>query len=128
MTDCYPVAAVRHLIDADLLYKQHRYNNAMCHYAFAAECVLKAFVLNPPTIHTISRLQELICIYTELLNPKFALLLGTGNPPQVLIDSHPARRYFSDIPYTNDEMQQAQLFTHSLVDKLIDAVLNGQIG
>ena len=126
MADCYPVAAVRHLTDADLLYEQHRFDNAMCHYAFSAECVLKALASSPPTSHGIERLQDLVCAYTELLHPKFALLLGTGNPPQALVQKHPERRYFSDIDYTDDQMQQAQQFTHSLVDRLIDAELNGQ--
>ena len=126
MPDCYPVAAVRHLIDADILYTQHRFDNAMCHYAFSVECVLKAFASNPPTIHEIDRLQDLVCVYTELLHPKFALLLGTGKPPLALIQDHPGRRYYSDIAYTDEEMRQAQQFTHSLVDRLIDAELNGQ--
>ena len=126
MTDCYPVAAVRHLSDADFLYAQHRFDNAMYHYAFSVECVLKAFASSPPTIHRIDRLQDLVCAYTELLHPKFALLLGTGNPPLALAQNHPERRYYTDIDYTDNEMQQAQQFTHSLVDRLIDAQLNGQ--
>lgn len=126
MADCYSVASVRHLIDADLLYAQHRFDNSMCHYAFSAECVLKAFASKPPTIHKIDRLQELVCAYTELMHPKFALLLGTGNPPQALVRDHPERRYHEDINYTDAEMQQAQQFVHSLIDRLIDAELNGQ--
>lgn len=130
MADCYPVAAVRHLIDADLLYTQHRMDNAMCHYAFAAECALKAFAPNPPTIHKLDQLQDLVSAYSELLgllHPKFALFLGTGNPPSALVRDHPKRRYFLDIDYTDAEMQQAQIFTRLLVDKLTNAVLNGQI-
>lgn len=125
MTDCYPIAAVRHLIDADLLYTQYRLDNAMCHYAFSVECVLKAFASNPPAIHGIDRLQDLVCAYTELLHPKFALLLGTGNPPLILSRNHPERRYYPNIDYTDDDMQQARKFAHSLVDRLIDAQLNG---
>lgn len=54
------------------------------------------------------------------------LLLGTGKPPLALIQDHPGRRYYSDIAYTDEEIRQAQQFTHSLVDRLIDAELNGQ--
>ena len=40
--DNYPAAAMRHFIDAELLKERGRYDNAMCHYAFSAECVLKS--------------------------------------------------------------------------------------
>lgn len=134
MADCYHVASVRHLIDADLLYAQHRLDNAMCHYAFSAECALKcilnAFVSKAPITHNLDLLQDLVCAYTELLgllHPKFTLLLGADTPPEALVQDHPKRRYFPDIDYTDTDMEQSQMFCHLLVQQMVDAVLNGQI-
>lgn len=130
MSDYYSVAAIRHLVDANLLYENHRFDNAMCHYAFSVECVLKAFLSAPLRSHQLNILQDLVCTYSELLalfHPKFMLLFGIEKIPPILVQDHPERRYFEDINYTEAEMQQVQIFTNSLVNKMTSAVLNGQI-
>ncbi|WP_165076037.1 MULTISPECIES: hypothetical protein [unclassified Desulfovibrio] len=130
MDDSFECASIRHLIDADILYERHRYDNAICHYAFSVECVLKAFKPKPPRIHELDKLQDLVRAYNELLgliHPKYILLRGIGNVPSTLVQNHPKRRYFRDTDYSDEEVEQGKVFAHSLAERLTNSILDGQI-
>ncbi len=133
--DCYPIAAIRHFEDGVLLHRNGRKDNAMCHYAFSAECSAKAFA---ELLHLSGRAQnhdakgliEDIALYTELsgmLNPKFALLLGMNDVPAVLFRDHPERRYGADGGYSDSDLRESGLYVEKLVNHLVEAVLNGQM-
>lgn len=133
--DNYPVAAVRHFADAQLLWENDRKDNAMCHYAFSAECVIKAmygqFCTNHGTDlkHGVkSVLEDMIQYYAALriLDAKSDLILEYAAPPQRLFMRHPGRRYEADLPYTDEELRASHDFTRNeLVKQLKQLLLGG---
>lgn len=134
--DNYPAAAMRHFIDAELLKKRGRNDNAMCHYAFSAECVLKSLyelctsrsgrVLN----HGIADVWDDITQYYAalgMLDAKTEIILSKETIPDKLFERHPERRYEDDIEYTESEVEQAGRFTGKLVHELVLGMLDGYV-
>lgn len=123
MADCYVVAAVRHFEDGKILHDRNRYDNAMCHYAFAAECCIKEFIqhyniqtkINKHDVGSdLNKLQE----YFELwgfLKPELYPLYGIFPPPDELFSGHPERRYWQDIPYAPQKVMDCRCFVESLM-------------
>lgn len=138
MKDCFPETAVRHYLDGMLLHQEGRYDNAMCHYAFSAECAIKAFReqfqqfyhINGQMTHDIEPVLRYMTEYHELLgilNPHLSLLIGTGAPPSVLFLEHPVRRYGNDISYTDAELSACEAFTKRFMQQVIAAVIDGRL-
>ena len=138
MQDCYPEATIRHYLDGTLLHHSNRYDNAMCHYAFSAECAIKAFKMqfrqfypvHSQATHDISPALESIAEYHELLgilDSRLSLLIGIGAPPPILSQEHPGRRYGNDVSYTTAELSECEVFTNKLVQQVISAALDGRL-
>ena len=139
MEDRFPEAAVRHWLDGKMLHQAHRYDNAMCHYAFSAECAIKAFrnqLLQAYTgkdgkrTHEVEPFWEALTEYYELmgiLNPKLSLLIGIGAPPPRLFQDHPDRRYYNDINYTASDLAECEEFVTRLIQQVISAVIDGKL-
>ena len=133
--DRYPVAAVRHFEDGALLHQHGRKDNAMCHYAFSAECSAKAFaellhLSGRAQNHSAKALLEDISLFMELsgmLDPKFALLLGVKDVPALLFRGHPERRYGADGTYSSADLGESRCYAEKLINHVIEAVLNGQM-
>ena len=138
VSDCYRVAAVRHFVDGCILHDQRRYDNAICHYAFSAECSIKAFqnqfaAYNHLNLqrhcHSVTRSWEELQAYHEmfgLLNANLYPIYGIGLPPSALFEDHPKRRYGQDRTYTVDEVDKCKEFAQTLIECLVNAELNGQ--
>lgn len=138
MQDRFPEAAVRHYLDGELLHQEGRYDNAMCHYAFSAECAIKAFLqqfqqvyhFNNQATHNIEPFLNYMTEYHELLgvlDPHLSLLIGTGAPPPILFREHPTRRYGNDISYTNAELSECKAFTGRFVQQVVAAAIDGRL-
>lgn len=147
MQDRFPEAAVRHYHDGVILRQADRYDNAMCHYAFSAECAIKAFriqlhqfykIRNPsgPVVkeklisHAVDSVMPSLIEYHELLgvlDPHFSLLIGVEVPPTILFQEHPVRRYGNDVNYTDIELSVCESFTSRLVKQVIAAALDGRL-
>lgn len=138
MQDHYPEAAVRHYRDGVILRQKGRYDNAMCHYAFSAECAIKSFWLwfrqvyggKPLKSHDAASVLNNMMQYHELLgvlDPQMSLLIGTEAPPPVLFQQHPERRYGNDICYTDAELAACEAFADRFVQRVIAAALDGRL-
>lgn len=139
MQDRFPEAAVRHYHDGVILHQANRYDNAMCHYAFSAECAIKAFKMQFQQVysvhsrdgHDVVPAWQSMAEYHELLgvlDPHLSLLIGIGAPPQVLFQEHPARRYRNDISYTEADLSECKAFTDRLAQQVITAAIDGRLG
>ena len=139
MQDHYPEAAVRHYIDGKLLHENNRYDNAMCHYAFSAECAIKALIdqlrqiypaiLNRPR-HEVLEDWQSITDYHDLLGvlyPQISMLGGLGTPPAILFDGHPQRRYWNDKNYTSASLTACGEFVSQLSAWIISAAIDGKL-
>lgn len=138
MQDRFPEAAVRHYHDGLILHQRNRYDNAMCHYAFSAECAIKTFrwqfqqiySVRSRTTHNIEPVLSYMTEYHELLGviePRLSLLIGTGSPPTVLFQDHPVRRYGNDVCYTDAELSECKSFTERLVRQVVIAAVDGRL-
>lgn len=147
MQNRYPEAAVRHYRDGVILHQADRYDNAMCHYAFAAECAIKAFrtqlykfyaARNPsaPIIREILKVHKVdstlisMTAYHELLgvlDPHFSLLTDTEGLPSVLFQEHPERRYGNDVSYTDTDLSTCEAYVGRLVRQVIAATIDGRL-
>lgn len=138
MQDCYSEAAIRHYLDGVILHQSNRYDNAMCHYAFSAECAIKAFKtqfqqvypVHSQATHDISPALKSMAEYHELLgvlDSRLSLMIGIGAPPPILFQEHPGRRYGNDVSYTDAELSACKVFTNKLVQQVIAAVIDGQL-
>lgn len=140
MSDCYPEAAVRHYIDGTILYQNTRYDNAMCHYAFSAECAIKAlweqFRVVYPQLPPLNKSHSVevdlasMITYCELLglwDPRLSLLLRLDNLPSVLFTRHPERRYQNDIDFTDMEVISSEQFAAQLNRQIISAAIDGRL-
>lgn len=144
MRDHFPEATVRHYLDGVLLHQEGRYDNAMCHYAFSAECAIKAFrtqflqvykertsIIKPDSkFHKADSALISMTEYHEFLgalDPHFSLLIGTEAPPSILFQEHPDRRYKNDISYTDAELSECKAFANRFVQRVIDAVIDGRL-
>jgi len=132
--DHFPEATVRHYLDGQLLHQANRYDNAMCHYAFSAECAIKAFSeqlqKHVKHTHNVEEILESLQSYHELLgilHPKLSLLIGIGEPPSVLFDKHPKRRYGNDVSYTAAELEACKEFASRLEEQVIAAAIDGKL-
>lgn len=139
MQDCFPEAAVRHYLDATMLYNAGRYDNAMCHYAFSAECAIKAFreqfgqvypgIHSQPT-HQIEPILESMTEYHELLGvlvPQLSIFIGIGTPPPILFQEHPQRRYGNDVNYIESDLAECKVFTAELARQVVSAAIDGKL-
>lgn len=133
--DNFPVAAVRHFYDAVLLMNHSRFDNAMCHFAFAAECAIKTLYKihyedNPKHLgHNMEKAWEDIKLcYTimELMDADAGEWMGRLQVPECLFRDHPQRRYEGDIQYSDGELQQSEFFVQKLIDKIITYALDGR--
>lgn len=138
MQDRYPEAAVRHYHDGVILHQADRYDNAMCHYAFSAECAIKAFktqfqqvyVLHNQATHNIAPAWKSMMEYYELLgvlDSQLSLLIGIGAPPDILFQEHPVRRFGNDVNYTDTELSVCKSFANRLVQQIIAAAIDGRL-
>lgn len=133
--DKYPVAAVRHLIDARILKDKDRRDNAMCHYAFAAECALKVMYANafPKSGqgfgHKVGEQWDDIAQYYaafQTFDVKLEALLGKIAVPDKLFDRHPTRRYENDGTYSKEDLQDADSFAGIVVAEIIEEFIDGR--
>lgn len=138
MQDHFPEAAVRHYRDGALLHQADRYDNAMCHYAFSAECAIKAFNLQFQQVYTphkrvghdvvpVWRSMTEYCELLGVLDPRLSLLLGIGAAPDILFQDHPARRYGNDACYTDAELSLCGSFANKLMQQIVAAALDGRL-
>lgn len=133
--DDYPTAAVRHFCDANLLANNGRKDNAMCHYAFAAECAIKALYMayqadDPRKYgHTMKQIWNDINLYYNVLaimDAESGEWLGRMKIPEKLFCRHPERRYYKDIDYTDEEIGDSKYFTEQLIRKIVIQTLDGK--
>ncbi|WP_311145773.1 HEPN domain-containing protein [Stomatobaculum longum] len=133
--DCFPEAAMRHFKDAKILKDKQRYDNAMCHYAFSAECALKAILsasnrskrghnlinLNANLLQVISTSAGSLAF----LNTKFSAAVQKNSVPPKLAQDHPERRYFASQSYTKTEIEEAEQYAEFLTDQIVQMVADG---
>ena len=132
--DYFPEAAVRHFVDGKILQEANRADNAMCHYAFSAECAMKAiyeqicanrgYRLNHNVEEAWRDMQQYHTAL-QILDAKAGTLLGGRRIPEALFDGHPGRRYARDKGYTEEQVQESGQFAEFLVRKLVSEVLDG---
>ena len=134
--DSFSAAAVRHYTDGVYLLEHDRTDNAMCHLAFSAECVLKAFwegyqnkFNNFQKVKEVHSMADFLQDYYWLTikNPSYALLTDLESIPSILFQDHPERRYFEDQIYTESEIEQSRLYAQSLLRRLLQCFLDGQL-
>lgn len=134
--DNYPAAAVRHYKDGELLKKYYRTNNAMCHYAFASECAIKALYCAMRgdragrTTHDAAGLWgdlQQYCQILGIMNAKTGIIFSRKKIPERLFEDHPGRRYQSDAEYAESDMQEASEFSEMLIQEVISELLDGRI-
>lgn len=133
--DNYPVAAVRHYTDAEILASHKRMDNAMCHYAFCAECSIKNLYSRMPVSnlklgHKVSENWEDIRQFfnvLEVMDAKTGVILGQLSLPDRLFYHHPERRYESDTVYREGEVKAAADFSEGLIKEIVLEALDGRI-
>lgn len=136
MSDNYPAAAMRHYRDAVILQENGRLDNAMCHYAFCAECFVK--VLYDNVCHTGGRglghkieqaYASLVDFYSFICmrDAKTEIMLGNDALPDCLFKNHPARRYWDDITYTEEDVQEVKALTERMMQELVMQLIDGRI-
>lgn len=133
--DCFPEAAMRHFTDANILKAEKRYDNAMCHYAFSAECALKAILSASNSLkwgHNLINLNNnlLQVIVTSagslaFLDSKFSAAVQKNSVPPKLAQNHPERRYFANQSYTETEIEEAEQYAKFLTDQILQMVTDG---
>lgn len=134
MHEDYLVASVRHLQDAKLLHDNNRVENALCHYAFSAECAIKVLYnwssKQPP--HSKLMAHDLTenwnCILDNLdtlcaFDPKFQLVCPTSIPSK-LFDNHPSRRYLDNYLCSELELKACEEYVISLHSQIISILLD----
>lgn len=127
VNDNYPVAAVRHYMDAQILASHGRMDNAMCHYAFCAECVIKNLYNRIPKNdlrlgHKVNENWEDIRQFfqiLEVMDPKTGAILGQLNLPDRLFYHHPERRYENDTAYSENDLKAALEFSGGLMKEVV---------
>jgi hypothetical protein len=133
--DHFPEAAMRHFEDANILKDKQRYDNAMCHYAFSAECALKAIL---SASHSLKWGHNLIKLNANLLqvistskgslaffDKKFLMAVQNNSVPPKLAKDHPERRYFASQSYTETEIKEAEQYAKFLTDQIRQMVIDG---
>jgi hypothetical protein len=135
MGDQYPIAAMRHYVDGNILRQEGRWNNAMCHYAFSAECFLKTIyeeICNKKLgkRHGVEgEYQSMLDYYTLvcMTDVRTEILLGGIKMPEQLFEDHPERRYKADRVYTEETMEQTHRLTQIMMRELTAQLLDGRI-
>ena len=133
-------AAFRHAKDANILYDQQCYDNAMYHYGFAAECTIKAIAqrfyhsdaddLRKQYSHRMNALLldeqffDMLDQSIVFLNPALLLGIDVIHVPTILVDGHPERRYFPDDSYTQMDCQQVQPCVRDMMSFLTGELLD----
>lgn len=134
--DNYPVAAVRHFVDGTLLLNNKRTDNAMCHFAFSAECAMKTLyerLSDSPArglSHGTEKEWDNIMQYLDaiqILDAKVGNLMANTKVPEALFCRHPGRRYEGDIFYSQGELEASRKFTEELIRKIVMDVIDGRI-
>lgn len=134
----YSIAAARHNQDGKILLSTDRIDNAMCHFAFSAECSLKAFweafqemnnrFPKVKFVHKEKELNEFLRDYYWLTvwNPTLAFLSGLETIPNILFQDHPDRRYYDNQNYTAEEIKKSEHYSDMLLQRLVECALDGQ--
>ena len=137
--DHFAAAAVRHYTDSKYLLQHDRRDNAMCHLAFSAECVLKAFwegyhkkfscFRNVKAVHSEEKLMDFLQDYYWLTikNPCYAFLTDMESIPSELFEDHPERRYFEDQNYNDSIIELSLQYVQSLIQRMLECALDGQL-
>lgn len=134
--DRYVIAAIRHSLDGDFLAGQGRNHGAMGHYGFAMECFIKVLykkisLQNGRKInHDMDRIYKEIGTYYRYIcfeDVKTDILFKTDRLPEKLTDGHPERRYWDDICYTQEEMQEVSMLMERIREEIVGQVLDGRI-
>ena len=133
--DCLPVASMRHFIDATILQNQGRFGDAVCHYAFSAECWIKIMLAHymQTTFRGHSFMENALVNLRDYFDiagfstPELYSVINFTLPPEVLFNGHPGRRYWADIPYTDSQVEDCRIFAENLMNNLALAVLDGKI-
>lgn len=134
--DNYVISAIRHSLDGDCLLYAGRNHGAMGHYGFAVECFVKVLYkqITGNEGRTISHdmeqiYQELSAYYRYICfeDAKTDLMLKVQNLPRKLVNGHPQRRYWNDITYTEEELQETRELVERMRKELVGQVLDGRI-
>ncbi len=134
--DNYPVAAVRHFVDGEILYEQNRWDNSMCHYAFSAECAMKTLYKQLCSNKEINLGHDIDKDWTDIqqyfsalkiLDARAGTMLDQLTIPEKLFENHPSRRYRDDILYTSEDMQKTVKFAKQLIQKIVSMALDGRL-
>lgn len=136
MNDNYLVASMRHYIDGTLLEKEKRWNNAMCHYAFSAECFIKIWYEHVShqkgsrLSHGVEKTFDDLAHYYSFIRMNDVttdIMLGQTSLPTTLFENHPARRYWDDISYSKEEVQEARELVERMMQELVIQLLDGRM-
>lgn len=141
MDENFYKAAIRHLNDGKYLAEDRRYDNAVCHYGFAAECALKSLIgafcdnkaIKAKYGHNVKRLYQDLYVYmanqaaASLLDPALGLKLAKTPLPPALFSGHPERRYASDGVFGAVESMACEYEADFLINEMIIQQLNGYI-
>lgn len=134
--DNYPVAAVRHFVDGKILHDHNRLDNAMCHYAFSAECAIKILYSIVQGTGTVGLGHNAEAVWEELqqsfgileiLDARTGVLMGQTRIPQKLFAGHPVRRYESGMDFTAVELEESYLFAERLTNEIVNEALDGRL-
>ena len=135
-SDNFLVAAMRHYIDGNILEKEERWNNAMCHYAFSAECFIKVLYeqvsncrgskLNHGVEETFDDLIQYYS-YLRMNDVTTDVMLGQVSLPTNLFKNHPKRRYWDDFPYTREEVHDAGELVNRMMRELVVQLVDGRL-
>lgn len=114
--DCYPDACARHRNDAEILLREKRYDNAMHLFGFAVECAFKTLVKKG--IHDLKPLHSQVLATLAITNPKLCLQIGAV--PTKLSEGHPDRRYWSDGHFSEQDAEEAKIYSNQIFDILLN--------
>lgn len=134
--DNFPIAAMRHFTDASFLRDIGRADNAVCHYAFSAECFIKTFyevICQADGVNLKHKVEnayvDLVEMYSivRMMDVRTDILFGQMQLPPKLFDNHPFRRYMKDIVYTDEEMNEIHNFIQKLMEELVLQAIDGRL-
>jgi len=125
--DCYAQAATRHLRDAQLLFENRRFDNAVYLAGYVAECALKAMIelfdqqSNPRTYgHNLRALQHVGLTRVIRLQPKLQSYVPSFAIESTnLAQGHPHRRYWA----TGQWQPEVALAVLNLAERIYEETL-----
>lgn len=141
MEENFYKAAVRHWVDGKILEENGEYDNAVCMQGFSAECALKKILSKGISEEVIrkyshegnSMLQDLVMMFMSdneslsILNPACGLVLSQIYLPEVLFADHPARRYYSDGKYSEENARVCREATEQILNEMFKLYIDGYI-